>query len=100
MVVPCNCTLQLHSHWNRTSQANDHYFTCHDLCIDVEPELLFALLTSPDADHMLNFLTEQMRMKARLKCFGHNSADALVKELELLYCQVIIGWKAKILTQE
>ncbi|KAL7564112.1 hypothetical protein ACA910_012384 [Epithemia clementina (nom. ined.)] len=68
---------------------------------DADPELVFNLMTGPDGDEMLSFLTEQMAASAGLKRFGKAGADAITKELEqLLYRHVMRARKASKLTRE
>ena len=68
---------------------------------DMDPNLIFELMSGKDEEDMLSFITAQMTAKARLKYFGQDGADAIMVELEqLLYCKVMDGCKAVDLSKE
>jgi hypothetical protein len=73
----------------------------HTMFADMDPKMIFELMSREDEEDMLSFLTAQMTAKARLKYFGQDGADAIIVELEqLLYRKVMDGCKAGDLSKE
>jgi hypothetical protein len=73
----------------------------HSMFKDMDPNLIFKLMSGEDKEDMLSFITAQMTAKAGLKYFGQDGADAIMVELEqLLYCKVMDGCKAGDLSKE
>jgi hypothetical protein len=73
----------------------------HNMFADMDPKMIFELMSGEDKEYMLSFVTAQMTAKAGLKYVGQDGANAIMVELEqLLYCKVMDRCKAGDLSKE